>query len=152
MPARVDKPNLSVPLALSYNERGVRGFQNTVTNQNDQRKVNVYYEVTKNSLSGEGNLALVVRPGVADVGTTFGDSAKVTQLLSRPTGTSTGNADFWIYSTSSDSIIVASSSQTTTFHAAANYRPTYVDKVAVNNTDNIVLQLSDNTSPTPLQR
>jgi hypothetical protein len=63
---RPDEPNLTVPLAVSYNERGVAGFTHTVTNSEDQRKVNVTYEPVKNQMTGKGTLTLVKRPGVTE--------------------------------------------------------------------------------------
>jgi hypothetical protein len=65
---QLDKPNLELPLAASYNSRGVAGFTNTVTNSLDQRKVNAVYELYKNPLTGKDTLYVVKRPGVADVG------------------------------------------------------------------------------------
>ena len=49
----VNKPNLVLPLAASYNERGVLGYGTSVTSGKDQRKVNCMYEIAKNSATGK---------------------------------------------------------------------------------------------------
>src|ERR1044071_2838129 len=64
------KPNLFLPLASSYNERGAQGYTTTITNSIDQRKINCFYEITKNSVTGQGKLDLVKRPApTANAGT-----------------------------------------------------------------------------------
>src|SRR5260221_11871864 len=62
--AAIDEPNGIIPLASSYNERGVAGYSHAVTNSEDQRKINVFYEVVKNAATGKGTLTLSKRPGV----------------------------------------------------------------------------------------
>ncbi len=65
------KPNLVLPLASSYNERGVNGFTTTFTNNVDQRKVNSWYEIASNSLTGKRTVYLSKRPGGVDSGVTL---------------------------------------------------------------------------------
>jgi hypothetical protein len=147
---RIDKPNMRIPLASSYNERGVKGYTNTVTNALDQRKVNVYYEVTKNALSGEAGLFLSLRPGVADQGKTYGVSSQVAQLAS--VGAGSNPDEIWVYNTLADAVRISNSSATTSFVSAAGYRPTYVDKTHISGVDTVVLQILNSSQPTPDQR
>src|SRR5690349_4912110 len=60
----IEDPNVILPLASSYNERGVAGYTHVVTNAEDQRKINCFYEVAKNPMTGKGTLTLSKRPGV----------------------------------------------------------------------------------------
>ena len=62
--AQLDKPNLVIPLANTYNERGIAGSTNTITNSIDQRKVNCVYDNSANHVTGSQTLRMVKRPGV----------------------------------------------------------------------------------------
>src|SRR6185295_2732204 len=75
------KPNLQLPLATSHNQRGVSGFTNVVTNRIDQQKINSMYEVTKNSITGQGQLKFTKRPGVADGGLALGTSTQAAYFI-----------------------------------------------------------------------
>src|SRR6267154_4093948 len=78
----IDEPNLVIPLATSYNERGVAGYTHTVTNSEDQRKINCCYEIVKNSATGKGTLTLSKRPGVTIEGaTSYGSSTQDVYLI-----------------------------------------------------------------------
>src|SRR3990167_7819543 len=67
----IDKPNVVLALAHSYNERGVAGNTH-VTSGEDQRKVNCFYEPVKNNMTGKGTLTLSKRPGVSEFTHTAG--------------------------------------------------------------------------------
>src|SRR3990167_10918961 len=73
----IDKPNVVLPLAYSYNERGVQGYTHAVTNGEDQRKVNCFYEPVKNNMTGKGTLTLSKRPGASICTATLGFSTQV---------------------------------------------------------------------------
>src|SRR3990167_5049680 len=75
-----NKPSLGLPLGASYNARGIAGFTNTITNAIDQRKINSIYEPVKNATTGGVTLYLAKRPGVADVGSTYGTTGQVAYL------------------------------------------------------------------------
>lgn len=88
VPYAPDEPNLVVPLATSYNERGVQGYSATVTNSQDQRKINCFYEIAKNAATGKGTLTLSKRPGTtASVGVS-GSATQTVYLISSDTQTS----------------------------------------------------------------
>ena len=141
------KPNLSIPLASSYNERGVAGFTNTVTNALDQRKINSIYEPVKNALTGKMTLYLAKRPGVA-IGGTYGTTGQVAYLVSNGANLfGNANGDMWVFSVDGNDVRASNNSGTTTvIVTAANYRPTYVDKTAISNTDTLIVQLFNSTS------
>src|SRR5690348_11270817 len=73
----IEDPNVILPLASSYNERN-----NTVVSdgsgQQDQFKLNCFYEVAKNPMTGKGTLTLSKRFGVT--GVTLGGS--ISQVVS----------------------------------------------------------------------
>src|SRR5258706_9555591 len=77
----IDEPNVIIPLASSFNERGITGFTHSVTNSEDQRKINCYYELAKNALTGKGTLTLSKRPGVTLGTGTYGTSAQTSYLV-----------------------------------------------------------------------
>src|SRR5260221_5447086 len=77
----IDEPNVIIPLASSYNERGVAGYTHAVTNSEDQRKVNCFYELAKNAATGKGTLTLAKRPGVTIDANTYGASSPTSYLV-----------------------------------------------------------------------
>ena len=79
----IDKPNVVLPLAYSYNERGVQGYTHAVTNGEDQRKVNCFYEPVKNNMTGKGTLTLSKRPGASICTATLGFSTQVPYAVCR---------------------------------------------------------------------
>lgn len=138
----VDKPNLTFPLAASYNERGIAGFTNTVTNGLDQRKVNSMYELVKNSVTGKATLYLVKRPGTAIANASYGVTGQVAYLVSKGAGLFGGDvASQWVFSVSGTDVRASNSGGTTTvILTAASTVPSIVDKTAISGTDTLVLQ------------
>lgn len=137
-----DEPNVVLPLAASYNTRGIAGFTNAVTNALDQRKVNAVYELYKNPLTGKDTLYVVKRPGVADVGSTYGTTGQVGYLWEVAAGAATNAAaNRWVFSTSSNDVRASDASTTTVIVTAAGYAPAFVDKTAISGTDTVVIQL-----------
>lgn len=145
----VDEPNVIVPLATSYNERGVAGFTHAVTNSEDQRKINCFYELVKNPITGKGTLTLSKRPGVVNSGNSFGSSSQGKFLISRAPASAL-NATPWIFSRVVNDIRVSDSSTTTVIVTAASYYPSYIDKTIISAAETLVLQIE--ISPTTTQR
>lgn len=140
--SQLDEPNVVLPLASSYNTRGVAGFTNAVTNALDQRKINSIYEPTKNAMTGKSTLELAKRPGVADVGSTYGTTGQLGYLWEVAAGATTNAAaNRWVFSTSGNDCRASDSSTTTVIVTAAGYAPVYVDKTAIDGTDTVVVQL-----------
>jgi hypothetical protein len=140
--SKPDEPNVTIPFAASYNTRGIAGFTNAVTNALDQRKINCAYELYKNGISGKDTLYLVKRPGVADVGSTYGTSGQAGYLWEVAAGASTNAAaNRWVFSTSGNDVRASDSSTTTVIVTASGYAPAFVDKTAISGTDTVVVQL-----------
>lgn len=139
----IDEPNVIIPLASSFNERGIAGYTHSVTNSEDQRKINCYYELAKNALTGKGTLTLSKRPGVT-IGTgTYGTSAQTSYLvLNTLFGAQIVHAVFYLVS---GDVKVSSETSTATILSPAtspNVYPSFVDITAISNVHNAVLQLT----------
>lgn len=136
----VDTPNLVIPLASSYNERGIAGFANTFTGGIDQRKINSFYEPIKNAVTGVATLELVNRPGVTKSASTHGTSGQVAYLIIGAAGQSGISALPWVISKASNDIRASSSAATTVIVNSATHIPAYVDKTLISGTEYVVLQ------------
>lgn len=138
----VDKPNLSLPLAVSYNTRGIAGFTNAITSGIDQRKINSIYEPITNALTGKTTLYLCKRPGVAIASDDYGAAANVGYLVHRGAAkTNFAASSMWVFSVNGNDVIATDNTPTsTTIFTAANYLPVYVDSTSVSGTDTLVLQ------------
>lgn len=150
----IDEPNVTLPLAISYNERGVTGFTHTVTNSQDQRKQNCFYELSKNPMTGKGTLTLSKRPGVTvDAGTYFSDTTQsvyLTILLDNPAptvGKGIGTLSPIIITVSTGgNIQAAAGGRADTIVAAGNLLPAYIDKTSLSGTEELVVQLKDSST------
>lgn len=139
---QIDQPNLVLPLAMSYDTRPIAGFTNAVTNALDQRKINVCYMPVKNALTGKVTLRVAKRPGVADVGSTYGTSGQVAYLWDVGAGVTTNAAaNRWVFSTSGNDSRASDASTTTVIATAAGYAPAFVDKTQISGSDTLVIQL-----------
>jgi hypothetical protein len=139
---QLDQPNIELPLASSYNQRGIAGYTNAVTNAKDQRKVNSIYEPVKNALTGKTTLYLTKRPGVADVGSSYGTSGQVAYVWDIAAGATTNlAANRWVFSTSGNDIRASDTSTTTVIATASGYAPAFVDKTQISGTDTLLVQL-----------
>mgnify|MGYP001615639343 FL=1 len=134
-------PNVVIPLASSYDERGIAGFTHTVTNAEDQRKINSIYEPVK-TVGKKTTLYLVKRPGVADVGSSYGLTGQVAYLFDIAAGATTNAAaNRWVFSTNGNDMQASDASLTTVIVTAAGYAPAFVDKTSISGTDTLVVQL-----------
>lgn len=137
------KPNLNMPLAIPYNERGMAGFTHTNTNSEDQRKINCFYEVTKSALTGQGKLDLTKRPGVSVDGNSYGVSAQAAYLIiTKPLGSMADNSNTpWVISVNGSDITASDSASTSVvFSSGAGYVPCFIDKTLLSNKETIVFQ------------
>lgn len=138
----IDQPNLTVPCAASEIARGIAGYTSTITNGLDQRKINSIYEPVKNPATGQSSLWLCKRPGVADVGSTYGTTGQVAYLWDIAAGAlSNLAANRWVFSTSGNDVRASDSSTTTVIATAAGYAPAFVDKTAISGVDTLILQI-----------
>jgi len=147
----IDEPNVILPLAHSYNERGVQGYTHAVTNSEDQRKVNCMYEPVKNAMTGKGTLTLSKRPGVTVDAGTYGTSPQTSYLIndsyhlgivSHAVFNKLGNDSQVSVSGVADEVILSS----------AVYYPAFVDLTALTNVQNVVVQLRRNDGILTVQR
>jgi hypothetical protein len=139
-----DEPNLILPLASSINERGIAGFTHSITNSEDQRKVNCFYELAKNPMTGKGTLTLAKRPGVTINSNTYGSSSQISSIITRVGSMQDGTNLPWVFSTLSGDIRVSSSASTTVILAATpSLNPTFVDHTTISGVDTIVVQLRE---------
>lgn len=134
---QLDTPNLVVPLASSYNERGIAGFTTTFTSGLDQRKVNCVYRPVANSMTGKTTLYLSRRPGVTIDSSSYGSSGQNAYLVAALTV-----GDDWVFSTSGNDVRASSNSTTTTIVTAASWKPTFVDVTSISGTATAVLQIT----------
>jgi hypothetical protein len=135
---RQDTPNVVMPLAASYNERGTAGFTSTLTTGLDQRKINCIYKPVANAMTGKSTLYMSRRPGVTNQGASWGTSGQTAYLVTNIGAASAGTA--WVFSTSGSDIRVSDLGSTTVIFTDATYQPSFVDRTPISGTDTVVLQ------------
>jgi hypothetical protein len=139
---RLHKPNLVLPVAASYNVRGVDGYTNTVTNALDQRKVNSIYEVVQNAGTGKVTIYLAKRPGVIQSTSPLGATTQSPYLLIRKPGAyGISVGDNWLFSKSSNDIRVSDASSTTVIDSTSGYVPLWADITRISDVETAVVQL-----------
>lgn len=144
-----DEPNVILALASSYNERGVTGYTHSVTNSEDQRKINCLYELAKNSMTGKGTLTLTKRPGVTVEGNNWGTSTQDVFLIIKGGATPVGP---WIVVKIGNDIKLATTSGLSwLILTSSTHNPAFIDKTAIANVENTVVQLR-RTSASFVQR
>lgn len=136
-----NKPNLIVPLAASYDTRSVAA-DTTVLSGKDQRKINFYYDIIRNPVTGNATLELVKRPGVSTTGlivTGNGTPYLVNNVLNEASNT-------WVFGkeTSSNDIYVTNVGTDTTLFTSATYYPGYFDTTIISGTTYGVVQARPN--------
>ena len=137
-----NKPNVVLPLAASYNQRGIY----STSAAQGQRKVNSYYEVVENNLTGNKTLYLAKRPGLAKASSDLANSVEDFQylIISAP---NTGSDTVWVASTRSSAVRVSDNGGGTSgLFSADGYTPVYFDKAIVSGTENAVLQTRHESS------
>ncbi len=145
----VDEPNLVLPLASSYNERGILGYTHSVTNSEDQRKVNCFYELAKNAMTGKGTLTLAKRPGVltddalSAESNAYGSSAQLSYLVLdfEPTSLLTTPDTRTVFNVLTGNVRSSTRSFNVTILASSVFLPAYVDSTSISNVRNAVVQL-----------
>lgn len=132
-----DSPNVVVPLACSYDTRGILANTNVVAGY-DQRKINLMYDVVKNSVGGNTTLELVKRPGVV---AQPGGVAKAHYLISVDPDASTPFTTPLVYNLNG-----GQARANTTNIAACSGWPRFVDTTEVSGVVNVVVQLYDSSA------
>ena len=142
--SQLDKPNLIVPLAASYNQRATSGI-NMTSGTADQRKINSIYQLVTNAMSGKGTLYLCKRPPITTDSTIGATTDIPYQIISVASGGNDTNT--WVFSTDTNGDVkVANTATSQVILAASNDRwPRYVDKTLLSNVENIIVQIGDGT-------
>lgn len=132
-----NKPNVVIPLAMSYDTRKILS-QTEMLAGVDQRKINMFYEIIKNPGTGNVTLELVKRPGVA-TRTTSAFSGVVNYLIKNVSGALLSP---WVISWNSVSGVAtaADASVTATIYTDTAYSPAYLDSTIISGTVTAVMQ------------
>lgn len=139
----IDEPNLVLPLATTVNERGMAGFTHSVTNVEDQRKLNVIYEVSKNNMTGKGTMTLVKRPGVTISSSDYGSSSQIAYLVLE-TDVTTPPARV-VFNTLSGNVRSSVDLHDVTIVASATNYPMYCDTTVISGTRYAIVQIGSLT-------
>jgi hypothetical protein len=135
----IDEPNMIVPLAASFNQRGIKGYTQAVVNEDDQIKINSVYEPYTNALSQKTTLYLAKRPGVVEQGgNTYGSSTNIA-YLHEPGPDENTHIVFYLHGTDIRAANASVSTNVTT--GAVGYAPAFVDTTFISGHDHIVVQL-----------
>jgi hypothetical protein len=144
------KPNLIVPLAYSYDGRGINPAT-AMANAQDQRKVNCYYNTIGNSFSGAKESLVVKRTGVSLYQDELNGSTNQIQY-SAVRGVAGNNVSYvGVQETSTNAIKVLQATDAITDVSAtidtdANLVPGFLTKGSPAGPDVLVLQLSNKFS------
>ncbi len=147
-----ETPNISIPLANSYNERGINGYAATVTAQQDQRKINCFYELIRNSVSGQSTVYLTKRPGTS-IGDTIDSGVLTSYLIAKDTVAALG-AHPWVFSADTTNFKVTQGSGTNTIAtdvSSIGY-PAFVDTTILSGVVYNVVQLRKGLYSSQTQR
>lgn len=138
---------INVPLVLSYDERSVLGFAESSTNKRDQRRLNVYYEITRGAEGAEPTASLVRRPGVAVDAGTYGAGTQVQYLLGSDPASAWNAFTPWVAVKDGTANKVCDSSTSTTVLTDTNYVPRFMSTIRMSGTQYALLQLQNTASP-----
>lgn len=147
--------SVTLPLAVSLDARGVAAYATLFTDNKDQQRINSYYEIPRELISGGPTDAILTkRPGVTVDAGTYGDAGQ-TQYVIGHNPADTWDADPWVFTKDvSNNNKVHNSSTSTTILTDSAYQPRFFDVVTFGTTDYAVIQLQNITDPeaTPAQK
>ncbi len=146
-----NKPNLVFDLAASYDTRFPKARTQSYTSGKDQRKVNCYYDVVRNPVSGRTTLELVKRPGLDTTSFNFNTTTGAPYVCCNVAAES-NNTWALTYTGASNTTVATSSAGSATLVTGGgggvdNYVPHYLDKTLISGTPFGVAQLTQITSP-----
>jgi hypothetical protein len=132
-----DEPNIRFPLASSYNERFNTGKTSVQSSGLDQRKINCFYDVSRNAATGASKVWLTKRPGCIDAGVTLQCASTDTPYL----GMNFNGGTPWVavVNLSSD-IQVCSTAAIATAFSDPGAIPVYFDQAYINSSNTAILQ------------
>jgi len=136
----LDKPNVTIPLAMSYNTRGfAAAAANAMTNAIDQRKINCVYEPIANQATGKKTLYLAKRPGLSKLSSDFGLSASDKAWLVTDFKLPSTGPFVWIFFTNGTTQSASNGSSHPTI-VTASLQPIYVTKTSLSGLGYVVVQ------------
>lgn len=139
----VDKPNLTLKLAASYNERGIAGGSATQSGI-DQRKINCLYEVAVNPISGTNTVYLIKRPGFT-LNTAIGQSSDSRYLMLQMGSGTPGSTGLWVFTKNGSNSRASDSASNNTILSSASFHPRFISSTLISGTETAVVQLVDTT-------
>lgn len=143
-----NKPNMTLPLAISYNQRGQDAYTQAVTNSKDQRKINVVYELVENSITGKKTLYVSRRPGLI-TGTVISGATSDYPYLTIPDPS--GVATSWVAAVVDNAgtdVVVRNNlgTSSTIVTGVVSEWPQYFDRTVISGTQYGVLQTNNAAS------
>ena len=142
----LSKPNLVVPLAMSYDTRNVDARTQMQAGK-DQRKVNCFYDDIVNAVTGKATHELVKRPGPANF-TTTGYGTGTTPLAYDITRVSASTA--WVVGkNAADNNYVADGTTKTTILNSSTYKPYCISSTDISGVTYGVAQLTNGVTTDP---
>ena len=129
-------PNVVIPLAMSYDTRNIRSRTSTLAGV-DQRKVNCYYEIIRNSVTGHSTLELVKRPGVV-AAVSFSGTVGTAYAIKNIVATSPTLT--WMIGKSGNDHSVHNSSTSTLILTDGNFQHIHFDSTIISDTVTAVTQ------------
>lgn len=149
------KPNLVIPLASSYDQRFPLGDTGAQAGY-DQRKVNCYYELADNYVTGKKTLVLAKRPG-CHTDATIDDYGSATQVpyLMHPIGALGAMPLLFVKDSNDIKAVYPVSSGVTgsvTILNSATYVPVFVSNINISGTVYYLLQVRADDSGVGLQK
>ncbi len=143
------KPNITIPLAQSYDQRFPLGNTGVQAGY-DQRKVNACYEMVQNPVNGKTTLVLAKRPGAsASSNTNYGSDTQVVWLMERVNASA--GVPCLIVRDGSDNKSEYNAN-TKTILSSADYVPAYSSQTVISGTPTYVVQLRDDDSGVGVQK
>jgi hypothetical protein len=149
------KPNLVIPLASSYDQRFPLGDAGSQAGY-DQRKVNCWYELVDNALTGKKTLVLAKRPGVVTESTIddYGSGTQVPYLMQNLGASGAmpllvvkdGSATKAVYPTG------VGTTASATVLSDADYAPVFTTELNISGTTTYVLQLKKQNDGVGVQK
>ena len=137
-------PNLVLPMAVSFNERGQDGYNSSYTNNTDQLVINGFYEEQSNAIVGNRTIYLKKRPGLkvnpqaSTFRIDFGDRALI-EISPNP------SADYgwWLFQSATDGSAnpAVNDGSASVSLAALGYCVAWYDRTSISNTPTGVIQL-----------
>lgn len=139
------EPNIKLPLAMSYDERGASGYNSTILNGTDQRLLNCISEPVQNAITDGAKYKLVKRPGVtrtnaAGTPYVYGAGSQNARLAWLDSAGAPVVFAYTIAGAVTVNAQAAAPSFTTLIAAATSYRPRFVDTARITGSYQMVVQ------------